>query len=65
MAGQPDSFEEDRRKKTIAYLIDKQTIRILDLVSGIPLGTVHHQGRVQPSPRRTPPPPPQKGKKGM
>eukprot|EP00667_Euglena_gracilis_P000220 EG_transcript_220 len=44
--GQPDSFEEDRRKKTIAYLIDKQTIRILDLVSGIPLGTVHHQGRV-------------------
>eukprot|EP00668_Euglena_longa_P000083 GGOE01000099.1.p1 GENE.GGOE01000099.1~~GGOE01000099.1.p1 ORF type:complete len:1743 (+),score=650.33 GGOE01000099.1:779-5230(+) len=39
-------LEEDKRKKTIAYLLDRQTIRIVDLVTTHPLATVHHTGKV-------------------
>jgi len=44
--GFSDGLEDDRRRKIIAYLIDRQTIRILDLVTGIPLATVHHPCKV-------------------
>jgi intraflagellar transport protein 172 len=38
--------EEDKRKKTIAYLIDRQTIRILDLVTQAPEATVWHTTKI-------------------
>eukprot|EP01062_Namystynia_karyoxenos_P065890 TRINITY_DN59944_c0_g1_i1.p1 TRINITY_DN59944_c0_g1~~TRINITY_DN59944_c0_g1_i1.p1 ORF type:complete len:1796 (+),score=840.25 TRINITY_DN59944_c0_g1_i1:110-5389(+) len=41
----PD-MDEDRRLKIIAYLIDKQSIRVLDLVSGIPQAMIHHSSKV-------------------
>ncbi|XP_024359090.2 intraflagellar transport protein 172 isoform X4 [Physcomitrium patens] len=39
-----DPFNEDNKK--IAYLIDLQTIRILDLVSGVTAGTLNHDCKI-------------------
>eukprot|EP00906_Rhabdomonas_costata_P036994 RCo051951 len=35
--------QEDRRRKVIAHLLDRQTIRIWDLASGAPIALWHHQ----------------------
>lgn len=40
----PKNDTEDNKK--IAYLIDMQTIRVLDLVTGITVGTVNHDAKV-------------------
>eukprot|EP01065_Artemidia_motanka_P041067 TRINITY_DN5263_c0_g4_i1.p1 TRINITY_DN5263_c0_g4~~TRINITY_DN5263_c0_g4_i1.p1 ORF type:complete len:1760 (+),score=631.40 TRINITY_DN5263_c0_g4_i1:78-5357(+) len=39
-------MDEDRRQKIIAYLVDKQSIRVMDLVSGIPIAMIHHSAKV-------------------
>mmetsp|Transcript_137045 Transcript_137045/g.238278 ORF Transcript_137045/g.238278 Transcript_137045/m.238278 type:complete len:1651 (-) Transcript_137045:230-5182(-) len=46
MEGMPIPMEDDKRKKTIAYLIDRQTIRILDLVTSIPVATILHTTKI-------------------
>eukprot|EP00755_Sulcionema_specki_P012297 Sspe_Gene.8302::Locus_2835_Transcript_1_1_Confidence_1.000_Length_5381::g.8302::m.8302/K19676/IFT172; intraflagellar transport protein 172 len=42
----PDQ-DDDKRQKAIAYLIDRQSIRILDLVTGISMATIHHNAKVE------------------
>ena len=42
----PIPMEDDKRKKTIAYLIDRQTIRILDLVTSQPVATILHTTKI-------------------
>ncbi|GMH45662.1 hypothetical protein BSKO_13619 [Bryopsis sp. KO-2023] len=43
-------FTEERgnsaESKRIAYLVDLQTVRILDLISGQPLGTISHDSKI-------------------
>eukprot|EP01060_Flectonema_neradi_P010067 TRINITY_DN17208_c0_g1_i3.p1 TRINITY_DN17208_c0_g1~~TRINITY_DN17208_c0_g1_i3.p1 ORF type:complete len:1741 (+),score=384.31 TRINITY_DN17208_c0_g1_i3:134-5356(+) len=41
----PD-MDDDKRQKTIAYLIDRQSICILDLVTGIRIATVQHNNKL-------------------
>eukprot|EP00760_Papus_ankaliazontas_P035970 PhM_4_TR811/c0_g1_i1/m.62923/K19676/IFT172; intraflagellar transport protein 172 len=38
---------EDRRRKVIAYLIDKHTIQLDDLVSGLTVGHIQHTNRIE------------------
>ncbi|KAJ9466254.1 Intraflagellar transport protein 172 [Diplonema papillatum] len=41
----PD-LDEDKRQKIISYLVDRQTICILDLVTGIRIATIQHNSKI-------------------
>jgi intraflagellar transport protein 172 len=38
--------EDDKRRKTLAYLLDRQTIRVLDLASNRAIATIHHTAKI-------------------